>query len=457
MPAVAGRGDTDVMILGGGPAGAGAAVALATRGVRVTLFAREAEDGYEGLSLRSAALLRELGLAHAAAQLGELLPRESRWAGREAPPGGEHIVSRRRLHAALLADARAAGVVVIPGAAPMPRRTSDGWRMDGSQGGFAARHFIEARGRRVAPAAARGPRLLAVLAHCPALTGVPPGSRVVTVRDGWCWAIAFPHGGGALQFVGAPRDHAAATPAGRLQVALGEAEELRPWLAGMDASRPVEARGGTAQRAMQPAVARGTLCGDALVALDPLSGQGVFEALSAVPMTVAAALSTLDGEDQSLVARFVGERADAIWARNVDAACGFYRAQADHEPAGAFWRYAAAAYEALRPVAVAVDDVSPQIEWRPVLAGTRIVRARVVVTASQPRGAWLVEGVELAALLDALRQEPRASLAMLAGRCGRPEAAVARALDWLRRQGLDRILDHAHRAASPAAMASAGG
>jgi hypothetical protein len=99
----------------------------------------------------------------------------------------------------------------------------------------------------------------------------------------------------------------------------------------------------------------------------------------------------------------------------------------------------------------------PHVAWRPVLDGTRIAAARVVVTPEQPRGAWQVEGVTLATLLDALGEEPRADVATLAARCGHPAAAVGRALGWLRQQGMDGILVEGRDVAQVAAAGAGGG
>lgn len=443
----------DVAILGGGPAGAGAAVALARRGAKVLLVARAAEDGWEGLSPRSVALVRAQRLEHAAAVVGPLLPRLALWGGERLDKGGEHLVSRRALHEALGADARAAGATVVPGVATTVTSTDRGVDIAAGAASFRAACVVEARGRRLAAPRARGPRLLSLVCGTARLDGIEPGSRVVALADGWCWAIALPDGSGALQFVGAPRD-GDDEPWQRLQAAAQAHELLRPWAAALNAGAAIVARAATATLGATGDLDRAIPAGDALVALDPLSGQGVYEALSAVPMTVAAVRGMLDGDDPALRTAFVNERAAAVWSRTVAAASGFYGVEADRD-GQPFWRDAVAAYRrAALPAAAA--PAAPRVEWRPVLNDTRIERARVVVTADEPRGAWRLDGIELASVCDALAELPGADVDALAERCGQPVGAVARAVQWLRRAGFPLNVQ-AGRAGASVAVAAAGG
>jgi len=45
-------------------------------------------------------------------------------------------------------------------------------------------------------------------------------------------------------------------------------------------------------------------------------------------------------------------------------------------------------------------------DWAPVVTGDRVGRARVVITPDQPLGIWHLNGVELAPVIDALREAP---------------------------------------------------
>lgn len=444
----------DVVVLGGGPAGAGAAAGLARLGVRVALVARMAEDGCEGVSRRSAVLLRAQGLRLASAALGVPLPRRAFWAGAWIRTGAEHIVSRRALHAALAADAAAAGATVFDAVAVAPARRGPVWCVQAGRQEIEGRFLVEARGRRTTHARVHGPRLLAMNMACGRLAGTDPGSCVVALADGWCWAVALPDGRGALQFVGAPRN-GESDPVRRMVAALRDFRELRPWLDGLDPAQPPVARAATAQLAVDCDCVERLAAGDALVALDPLSGQGVYEALSAVPVSVAAVMGALAGDEAGLRARFVAERARAIWARTVSAAREFYGTQAAHL-GQTFWVRAAAAYDALAGEHTSPATAGPRVEQRPVLNGARIEQAPVVVTAEHPRGVWQVDGIGLAALIDAVERDPGADAAALAHRMDRPEESVGRALGWLRRQGVG-VMNVEGRSMAQAAVTGSGG
>jgi hypothetical protein len=173
--------------------------------------------------------------------------------------------------------------------------------------------------------------------------------------------------------------------------------------------------------------------GDAALALDPLSGQGVYEALRGALLTSTAIQSVMDGGDACLAQRFIADRRQESWQHGVTVAAGFYRENADH---GAFWSDTAAAYEALKPdPAPGAARRSVRIERRPVLEEGRILEREVIVTAENPRGVWHVAGVPLVTLKAYLDAAECATIAGAAAALDRTPAAVASAIHWLRQKG----------------------
>src|SRR4051812_46217267 len=133
----------DVLILGGGPAGCAAAIALARAGRPVAVLERTryADDRVgETLAPEVSPWLARLGAAEALRAVpGVESPGVvSLWGG--AAPGetdflfnpygpGRHV-DRTRLDAALADAAEAVGAVVVRGFAPARcRRTADGWEL----------------------------------------------------------------------------------------------------------------------------------------------------------------------------------------------------------------------------------------------------------------------------------------------------------------------------------------
>jgi hypothetical protein len=174
--------------------------------------------------------------------------------------------------------------------------------------------------------------------------------------------------------------------------------------------------------------------GDAALALDPLSGQGVYEALRGARLVATAIQSVLGGGDVWLAQRFIAERHEAAWQRGVRAAAGFYR---ENEARGGFWTDTAAAYEALLlPGGAGMGlHVEARVERRPVLDRGRILERDVIVTAAEPRGVWRVAGVPVAELKGYLETAAAATLPGAAAALDCPQAAVTSALHWLQESG----------------------
>jgi hypothetical protein len=170
--------------------------------------------------------------------------------------------------------------------------------------------------------------------------------------------------------------------------------------------------------------------GDAALALDPLSGQGVYEALRGARLVATAVHSVMCGGAAAAAHRFVAERQEEAWVGGVRAAAAFYRENAGR---GGFWQDTAGAYERLLPVAA---PVAPRVERRPVLCDGRILERDVIVTAQHPRGVWHVADVPLASLKGYLESAEHATVSGAAAAVDRPAAAVAAAIYWLQQAGI---------------------
>jgi hypothetical protein len=125
--------------------------------------------------------------------------------------------------------------------------------------------------------------------------------------------------------------------------------------------------------------------------MDPLSGNGIFEALRSAHVATAAINSYLRGAEWAVLARFVDEQARELWRRSVTAAADFYRLQAAHAR-GEFWIRAASAYEKAAREAIVTEQGPGRFEMRPVLDGQRIEVRQVWVSCDWPRGIWKVDG-----------------------------------------------------------------
>jgi flavin-dependent dehydrogenase len=407
--------ESDILILGGGPAGAAAAIGLARLGHLVTVVASPRPfDACEGLSERSVAGLRQAGCAIAASRLGEPVLRHAAWNGVDAEANRETLVDRSALDAALLEDMASTGVTVVAGRVDEVTQSGEGWevgvRGDAGAAVLSSGFLIEARGRAAPAGGARrrsGPATTAIL-HCRQGPPALPAAGVVPFESGWAWMARLGDGRRFVQF-------AVSSASGRLPNRAGLAAhfdglvaavpEATAWFADAAPAAPVAAR--TAAPVLHPAPVgeRSLRIGDAALAVDPLSGNGLFQALSTGLMAVAVVNTLLRRPgDAALAASFYRERvADSFW-RFARIGRDFYR-QERRWPEAPFWAERRA-WPDDAPVHRTATAGSIAIVTKPVVANGFVTAREVVVTPDQPLGIWQLDGVELAPLLRRLKAEP---------------------------------------------------
>jgi 2-polyprenyl-6-methoxyphenol hydroxylase-like FAD-dependent oxidoreductase len=406
--------DPVVRVIGAGPAGVSLAVNLARSGLAVELW-----DGgpprplLEGYSHRTLRLLNEAGLYAAAALPGGPVPRVGIW-GTRAASGEEWLADRADLHTALLEDAAAVGVRIVH-----RRYATD---PSGAINVGAGPLIVRAVGRQ--GPAITGPPLLAVTGKA-SVDHAEPGTHIGTWSGGWFW-VAQREDRTQLQLVGRPRS---GRPRDWFRLF---ANEYPQWA---DVAQQAAVR--FTARAAQARLTRELDClsrvGDAALAVDPLSGHGVYEALAAIPAQAAAVRTTIEGDAPGLARAFLTARRQEVWRRTVVAAGGFYAELAE---TGAFWRETAAAYQQLEAGSSDVQAQKARIEKRPVLEFGYIREREVVITPDQPRGVWQVDGVPILLLRQYLQSGVGSDACAAAARLNCPVQSIRRATGWLQAAGL---------------------
>ena len=264
----------------------------------------------------------------------------------------------------------------------------EAWHLETRRGVIRGRALLDARGRFARRSEARGPLLVSRSIVLRSGREAFPGSAIAALEDGWCWLAVTQDGILCAQFVGSATERLTGE---QLAERVRHAARSLP-----DFDLPVDrliAEGiycacAAVARYSQPSQGLGHLrIGDAAVAMDPLSGNGIHEAVRSARVAVAAINSYLQGEPWPVVARFVDERSRELWRRSSAAAAGFYRQQADWSGSD-FWTSAATTYErAAEQVMIRVEGHA-RFEMRPVLNGERIELRRVWVSPDWPRGVW---------------------------------------------------------------------
>ncbi len=431
-----------IAVLGAGPAGAAAALGLAALGCDVCVVTQpRARAWRESFSVRVVDALRALGVEEALAALSTPCPRSVHWAGDVRVLAGEAQVERSAFDAGLATALARRGVRVLRDDVQRVAASERGVRIALASGAVVEASFaIEARGR-AAPASGvrdRGPETTCVVQTW----RVPqrePRIAVASLAHGWAWCAD--DGRGALTTQLAldarevpPRAELGARGEAALRAHPLCSELLRDAAPGGEpfarAATPVFDSGLAGERVLR--------IGDAALAVDPLSGNGVFQALSTANVAPAVVNTLLRRPESAALARaFYVSRARDIFTRFGRVSRDFYAAGAAHH-GGAFWETRAQWPDA-EPAHASGGDRALTLAVRPVVCDGWIEEREVALTAARPLGTWQVAGVEIARLVRALAHGGAAPDAEARALAALPETSRAPVSSWLR----------AHRVGTP--------
>ncbi len=448
----------ELLVSGAGPAGVATAIGLVRCGLDVVLLTgARPRPWLEGVSLRTRDALERIGCRNAAALAGDphaQVERHVRWGASRGVINRETLVDRVAFDAALQRDAVAAGVCVvedallradrvardtshIPDGADTPASPDARWSFRTRAGRrLRASYWVDARGRS-APRGRRrqrGVATLAVAIPC-ALSNCPgPASALVAGEHGFFWIVTRGDGHAWTHWFRDPPERGG--PAELAAEGHAELERLREeaeprWLGGLrkapDPAPGPRARDATPYQVEEAIGGARVRVGDAAAATDPLSGQGVWRALSMARAATACARTELERpEAGALARRFYRERVAAIYWRDATTGRHFYREE-QRWPRAPFW--------ARRRNATLLSPERPataHVVTRPVVRDGYVEAGRVVCTPDDPEGVWRVAGVPVVDLLEAVGT-PRAELAE---RFSASPAQLERAQSWLRAWGL---------------------
>ncbi|NML18732.1 flavin-dependent monooxygenase QhpG [Azohydromonas caseinilytica] len=451
MPEVRSAAEADIVILGAGPAALMLALALRRLGLQPLVIGRpRLQPAVEGLSHRAAQGLRQLGCDTALALAGAPWRRLSSWAGAQVEMNGEFIVERQAFDAALARDARQAGVALQDGRVRQAEHRGPGdWRIHwenapGVPRMTTARFVVESRGRSApkwAPDRYAGAPALALTRAFRTQRRGRRSTFTESFADGWAWGTLDADGAATVQLVMQPQ---------RLKAQGGDADAAHAAaLARLSATHallgPLQPAGDIGVRGIQTVwrgacgLEDGLRVGDAAYTCDPLSGHGLFEALSGALATAPTIRTLLQRPALATLARgYHEDRIRQIFLERLRTAAGHYAAETRWagEP---FWRgvHALGHIPLLSPAPQ--PPAGAAFVSQPVVEDGFIVERRVVRTPEHPRGVRFLGGIELPRLHEALQAGPaEPDLPQLARQLGGAPDAVRQALHWLRAHRLDR-------------------
>jgi flavin-dependent dehydrogenase len=299
---------TDVLVAGGGPAGAAAAIALAQSGLRVLLVERSTYGSFrpgEALPPYTSLLLDQLGVRERflASDARPAFAIRSAWGAAELaeqhfilnPYGDGWHIDRRRFDAMLADAAVDAGATVVRGATVSEvARVDDGFAAviagPGGSRREQARVIVDATGRGARVARALGARavaydrlvgLMGVLAPGAAIDEESEVLLLEATADGWWYSAPLPAGGLLVAFM-TDSDELARSglrPGTRWARALSGARHTSARAEKFLHVEDVRVRRASTSRLDRAAGDGWIAVGDAASAYDPLSAEGVCKAI----------------------------------------------------------------------------------------------------------------------------------------------------------------------------------
>jgi len=403
---------TAIVILGAGPAGAAVALGLRRMGYAVTLVSEWRRfAALEGVSVRVLEALRGAGLQQALAQAALPSQRQVNWNGQQHAQNVEYLLDRPTFDRGLREDLRLAGVDLVEGRVLSVQTCATGHQIeiDGHES-LVADFLVEARGRQ-APTLGkglRGPETVSLLNRWQGTPG-STASAVESLADGWAWMARRADGQCYWQWT---VDVASAGLPGKAMLLdycrqkRGESAVARVFFGGEpELDLQLHARSSTAILHPQVCGDNWIRVGDAAMAVDPLSGNGIFQSLSSA-LQAPTVINTLlcKPERMALARRFHQQRVEQLFLRFARIGRDFY-ADEQRWLDQPFWQ-ARRQWPDAEIAHAEADFNALKIERAPVLRDGFVDEAEVVITVDQPLGIWHVQGVEVAPLVRRLRSEP---------------------------------------------------
>jgi len=355
----------DVVVLGGGPAGAAAALTLRRSGLHVLVIERS--DYHlprigETLAPGAEGLIDYLGVGAALRESGHLMAfgTDAAWGSPQVqsrdfintPFGHGWHLDRRRFDQALAAAAQQAGALLWTAAQveQCAQITPDDWQLRVRHAGgvatIAARFLIDASGKRASLARRQGAvrrqydRLVGVAGRLCFPGGVAPNTftLVETYADGWWYSARLPDDSLLVVLMSDSdlvRQHMLQTSAG-WWAALTQMQHSGARAAGGRLAGPLQVYAAHSARLEQPFGAGWVATGDAAASFDPLSSSGIPRALDS-GIRAAQAVDALLRRGNPGALQSYADTLSQSFALYLDTWARYYRME-QRWPTAPFWR-----------------------------------------------------------------------------------------------------------------------
>jgi 2-polyprenyl-6-methoxyphenol hydroxylase-like FAD-dependent oxidoreductase len=412
---------SDICVIGGGPGGTAAAIRLAQLGYSVTLIERLSATRPpvgESLAAPILSVLDDL-LIRKKVESADFLWCDrtvSRWTD-EASARNDRpalMVERSRFDRILLDSAADAGAITLTGAsAQRPIGSEDGWiipvQAATRSARVKARLVVDASGRRPGRVVSGAP----TVALCGRWRGVSwsdtPEMRIEAGKHCWFWGAPMPDGSvTALVFLD-PRWSGGLGRRTRIvsyRSLLGNSTLLGDCLRGTMVGE-VFVRNATCWMSDQPVSERYIAVGDALLAADPISSQGVHAAIRSGIQASIVVHTLLSGGDSAAAIEFYRGMQRQAAVHNSRLAGAIYASESLY--CSSFWLARGGISSAPKPLPVAATlprahtvlrlSTAAQLVTTPVIDGDMVCRHRAVSHPSLDKPIVWLGGLALTPLL----------------------------------------------------------
>lgn len=379
-----------IIVLGAGPAGVASAIGLKKLGYELILISKKRPfDALEGFSARTLEGLEKIGCENALKSIGQKVPRLVNWNNITSNKNFEFIVERKIFDAALLEDARKFDIQIVEGGAKIIDYSKSIVEVNKKR--YIGEFIVDARGRFAPRTTVNSSKPTNAFLLKYKQTTINSQTSLSTSKHGWLWQASDNQNNNYIQLT-------ADTKYGKKYLNEILKQNNQEHLLKTNQITTREASSYLSKNILTNNYIR---IGDASCAVDPLSGNGVFQALSTALISPYIIHTLLYGEeeDKNAAKEFFTTRVEDIFYRYTRMGREFYSQEQQYE--SEFWKE-----RAIWPDNKDSHETNnleePYIEKKAILISPFIKSHEVVISNEAPMGIWRMGRINLVKIVKEL-------------------------------------------------------